>query len=157
MIEVIKLVGSIVGLVTGLFVFIDRVLKGRPVASLTISEDAGRKLVCIRVTNISPYDVAIIDMEVKPPVYFLTESLGVRKLIEGVVGYRPSFMLKPGKEKELILAPNFQGNVAIEALAAQRVTVWISWRRGNTTWLPQVPLWVATDTTTIRQFGLEKA
>jgi hypothetical protein len=127
MIEVIKLVGSIVGLVTGLFVFIDRVLKGRPVASLTISEDAGRKLVCIRVTNISPYDVAIIDMEVKPPVYFLTESLGVRKLIEGVVGYRPSFMLKPGKEKELILAPNFQGNVAIEALAAQRVTVWISW------------------------------
>ena len=132
-------------------------MKGRPVASLTITEDTGRKLVCIRVSNISPYDVAIIGMKVKPPVYFLTESLEVRRLIEGAVGYKPSFMLKPGKEKQLILAPNFQGNVAIEALAAQRVTVWISWRRGNATWLPQVLLTVSTDTTTIRQFGLEKS
>jgi hypothetical protein len=99
MIEGIKLIGSLVGLATGVFVFFDRILKGRPIASLTITEDAGRKLVCIRVSNISPYDVAIVAMKVKPAVYFLTESLGARKLIEGAIGYRPSFMLKPGKER----------------------------------------------------------
>jgi len=155
MIEGIKLIGSIVGLITGLFVFVDRLLRGRPVASLTISEGAGRKLVCIRVSNISPYDIAIIDMKVKPPAYFLTESLAVRRLIEGAVGYKPSFMLKPGKEKEVILAPTFAHGVPNE-LTPQRVTIWIFWRHGHTTWLPQVPLWVSTDTTTIRQFGLEQ-
>jgi hypothetical protein len=40
-----------------------------------------------------------------PVVYFLTEDLETRSLIEGAAGSRPYFMLKPGEEKEFVSLP----------------------------------------------------
>jgi hypothetical protein len=154
--EAITTFGAIVGLLTGIFVFFDRVLKGRPVSSLTIREDDGRKFVCVRISNISPYDVAILGVDVSPKTYFATDSMETRKLIGGALGIQRSFMIKPGNDKELILQPAFNADGMPYEVAPHRVTIRIWWRRGDATWLLQVPLFVFTDTVTIRALALDK-
>jgi hypothetical protein len=155
MIEALKSIGSIVGLLTGVTYFYDRLAKGRPIASLTISKQDGRKRACIRVVNASQYDIAITDFDVHPATYFLSETLDTRDIVRGTMGHKKLFMLKPQESKELIVAPLFKDNLALEAGAPHRVVFSFSWRRGNATWLPQLPVTVRTSTTTIRLYGLE--
>jgi hypothetical protein len=155
MIEELKAIGSFVGLLTGAFYFYDRLAKGRPIASLTIAKDGTRKLACIRISNPSAYDIAVTDATVRSNTYFLTENLETRSLVEGAAGYRPYFMLRPGEAKELVIAPLYKNNVALE-VRPHRVSFWIWWQRGNATWLPQLPVWVLTSTPTIRKYGLER-
>ena len=63
-------------------------------------------------------------------------------------------MLKPREKKEMVIVPGFKDDVALE-LIPQNVTFRISWRRCNATWLPQIPIYVWTSTTTIRKYSLE--
>ena len=154
--ELFRSVGALVGFLSGLFLLYDRYAKGRPIVSFTVKDEGTRKLACIRITNIGDYDIAIIDACVKPEVYFLTEDIEVRTLVEGATGKRPSFMLKPRQEKELVIAPLFKDGIARE-VQAQNVTFRISWRRCNVTWLPQMPLYVRTSTATIRKYALPKS
>jgi hypothetical protein len=49
--------------------------------------------------------------------------------------------------------PKFKDNVAIEALADRYVELWFRWRRGNATWMRQIPVPVCTRTSVIRQLG----
>ena len=81
MFEFIKNVGAFVGLLTGAFVFYDRLGRSRPIASLTVTNQGTRKIACIRISNIGDYDIAIVDAMVKPRVYFLTEDIEVRSLV----------------------------------------------------------------------------
>ena len=155
MLEIVKTVGSIVGLLTGAFILYDRYAKGRPMASLTIEMDGTRKKPCIRVSNATQYDFAVIDTGVSPGTYFLTENLEVGRLLRGAAGRRPYFMLKPGESKLLMIAPNFKDGMPLE-VQKHRVKFSIYWRRGNATWLPQIPVSVWTDTGTIRKYGLEE-
>jgi hypothetical protein len=155
MIEEVKLIGSVVGLLAGVFVVYDRWAKSRPIASLTVNNRGPRKIAAIRISNIGDYDIAVTDATVRPSVYFLTEDLEVRSLLEGSHGQRPYFMLKPREEKELVIAPHFTNGVARE-IVPQRIAFCISWRRCNATWLPQIPVFVLTSTSTIRKYALEK-
>ena len=148
--ELFKTLGAWVGLLSGLFLLYDRYAKGRPVASLTVKYGETRNIACIRITNIGDYDIAVINATVRPEVYYLTEDLEVRTLLEGTTGQRPSFMLKPRQEKELMIASHSTNGIA----RAQSVTFCISWRRCNATWLPQMPVYVRTSTTIIRKYAL---
>jgi hypothetical protein len=141
MIEVIKTIGAFVGLLTAIVYFYDRMAKGRPIASLTITRKNERKLACIRISNPSSYDIAVLTLDVCPPVYSFAEDVEVRSFIMAAAGKVPYFMLKPGEDKELVLAPNFKDNRPLD-LTPQRIKVQIVWRRGNATWLPQVPVYV---------------
>ena len=151
--ELFKWIGSASGLLSGLFLLYDRYAKGRPIASFTVTEERTSKQARIRVTNVSEYDIAIIDATVKPQVYGLTDTMGTRDLIEAAAGKRPSAILKPRENKELIIVPLFTDGVAREVIA-QNVTFCLSWRRCNATWLPQIPVYVRTSTTTIRKYAL---
>jgi hypothetical protein len=157
MIEAIKLVGSIIGLLTGIAYFYDRMAKGRPIASLSIAKHGSQKIACIRISNVSNYDVAIIDATVAPPsVYFLTEDLETKNLLEGAAGQRPYFMLKPREEKTLVIAPLFKDGKEIADTADIGVKFRISWRSGNATWLPQVPVRVSTSTSMVRKYATQR-
>jgi hypothetical protein len=134
--------------------FFDRIAKGRPIASLTITRKNERKLACIRISNPSSYDIAVLGADVFPGVYSLAEDAEVRSFVRAAAGSVPYFMLKPGEDKELILAPNFKDNLPLE-LTPQRITIRIAWRRGNATWLPQLPVYVWTSTQTVRRYALE--
>jgi hypothetical protein len=154
MIETIKLVGSIVGLLTGIAYFYDRMVKGRPIASLSIARHGPRKIACVRISNVSNHDVAIIDVTVAPQsVYVLTEDLETKTLLEGAAGQRPYFMLKPREEKMLVIAPLFKDGAVIADTTDMRVKFRISWRSGNATWLPQIPVLIWTSTSTIRKYA----
>jgi hypothetical protein len=114
MFEALKTLGSFLGLLTSVVFFYDRIAKGRPIASLTITIKDGRKLVCIRISNPSDYDIAVLSGRVTPEVYFLTKDLESRNLMENQLGSGPYFMLKPKDARELILAPKFKDGVALE-------------------------------------------
>jgi hypothetical protein len=154
MIEAIKTLGSFVGLLTGLVVFYDRLVKGRPIASLTTTHN-GRA--CIRISNPSSYDIAVLAAKVLPPVYSLGDD-DLLSAITAAVDVVPSFMLKPfmlkpGEAKELTLVPIpiYKDNLPLDP-TPQRVTIKISWLRGNSTWLWQAPVCVCTTTKTVREF-----
>jgi hypothetical protein len=148
MIEWLKPIGALGGLAANLF---DRFAKGRPTASFTVKDQGTRKVGCIRIKNKGDYDIAIIDVCVKPEVYFLTEDMEVRTLIEGAAGRRPTFMLKPEQEKELIIAPLYTNGLPRDR-EDQNVTFRISWRRCNVTRLPQIPMYVHSSTSTVRPY-----
>jgi hypothetical protein len=147
--------GGIVGLIGGLLVFYDRYYQGRPVASLTVKvqSPSGRKLVCVRIKNTTPYDVAILGAKNRQGVYYLTEDEATRSLVAGVMGaLKFAFMLKPDETRELIIMPHFDSGIPLE-VKKRYIEFAIYWRRGNATWLPQVPLLVCSTTYVIRQLG----
>jgi hypothetical protein len=153
--EAVKTVGSFVGLLAGIAVLYDRLARGRPCASLTISVYGGSPSPRIRVNNTSPYDIAVVDITVHPETYLTAESGDAEDRLRAARGQRPYFMLKPDEQKEIWILPKFENSIPLEIIrGAVAFRIW--WRRGNATWLPQVPVTVRTSTETIRKFGLEK-
>ena len=57
MIEAVKFVGSIVGLLTGVFLVFDRWLRFRPIANIRFDPGYGGKVKSLRIKNISPVDI----------------------------------------------------------------------------------------------------
>jgi hypothetical protein len=148
--------GGIVGLIGGLFVLFDRYYKGRPVASLTVNTQSsqGRQLVCIRIKNPTAYDIAILGANNRQGVYYLTMDEDVRSLLEGTAGtLKYAFMLKPDESKELIIKAQMKDNLPLEVTKPGYVEFVIQWRRGNATWLPQIPVLVCSTTRVIRQLA----
>jgi hypothetical protein len=154
--EAIKTTGSFVGLLAGIAVVYDRLARGRPSASLTISTYLGdRPSPRIRISNTSRLDIAVLDITVHPEIYLTAEGGQPEDRLRASLGERPSFMLKPGEQREIWILPKFENNIALE-IKPGRVAFRVSWRRGNATWLPQVPVTVRTSTLMIRKYGLEK-
>jgi hypothetical protein len=155
MIEAIKLIGSIVGLLTGIFTVYDRYVRGQPIASLSFGTEGTRKYARIRIGNGGPHEAAILNITCTPDVYRLSQDMETRNIVQAVMGREPFFTLKPGENRELFLISRVENGLALE-VKPQRVTFAISWRRGNSTWLPQKPIYVRTDTQTIRKFSLDQ-
>jgi hypothetical protein len=152
----IGVVGGVVGLLGGLMSFRDRFYKGRPVASLTTRNSSGRNLVLIRIKNTTDYDIYVNGAAEWRGIYFLTEDATTLNIVRGQVQknmFTP-FMLKPDEIKELLIMAKYKDGVAVEARSGNRyVDFWLHWRRGNATWLPQIPVPVCTNTSTVRQLG----
>src|SRR3954471_5072047 len=152
----ISTIGGVIGLISGLFVLFDRFYKGRPVILLTVREieNSPRKLVCIRIKNTTAYDIAILGARNRQGIYFLTENEDVHSLMEGASGKSNfSLMLKPDGTKELIIKAMYKDNVALEVTKPGYVEFVIYWRRGNATWLAQMPLLVCSTSQVLRQLG----
>jgi hypothetical protein len=146
--------GAIVGFIGGGIVLFDRYYKGRPIASLSMMDDEGTRRICIRIKNTTAYDIAILDLVVKPAIYHLAEDMSTRNIIKGTMGRHPKFLLKPDEEKNLIIAPLFDSSVAREVTQGGRVNFYVGWRSGNSTWWWRRAVPVCTHTDTIRFFGL---
>jgi hypothetical protein len=141
---------SSIGPLTNLF---DRLAKGRPTASFTVKDQGTQKLGCIRITNNGNYDIAIIDTNVKPDVYFLTEDKAVGTLLRGAAGRKPTFTLRPQEAKELIIGRRYASDGTVKDRVNQNVTFRISWRRCNRTSQPRIPVYVRTNTSIVRQYA----
>jgi hypothetical protein len=150
---IIGMIGGIVGLLGGVAAFRDRFYKGRPIASLTTGNSNGRKLVLVRVKNTTNYDVLVGSTSERRDIYFLSDDSSTLSIIKGQLGKGFPFILKPDESKELVVMAKYENGVAVEALGNRYVEFWIHWRRGNATWLPQIPVPVCTNTQTIRQLG----
>lgn len=153
--EQLKDIGSLVGLLTGFFYFYDRFAKGRPIGSFAVVPQGKRPSARIRIANAGQYDVGIIAITVHPKIYALAEKDEIEETIRASLGKVPAFMLKPGEQRDLRLIALIKDGLALE-LKQQNVTFLLWWRRGNATWLPQIPVPIFADTVTIRKFGLEQ-
>ncbi len=153
---IIGMVGGIVGMAGGVASFGDRFYKGRPKASLTTGGPATPNFVKVRIKNTTDYDVYVTGATEWRGIYFLTEDATTSNIIRGQVQkptFKP-FMLKPAEEKDLLIMAKYKDGVAVEARSGNRyVDFWLHWRRGNATWLPQIPVPVCTNTRTIRELG----
>ena len=109
----------------------------------------------MRIKNTTEYDVVVNGGAERRGVYFLAEDFETGTIVRGQIkkGMFSPFVLKPGDSKELIIMPKFKDGIAIEAMGNRYIEFWIHWRRGNATWLPQIPVPVCTNTKTIRQLG----
>ena len=109
----------------------------------------------MRIKNTTEYDVVVNGGAERRGVYFLAEDFETGTFVRGQIkkGMFSPFVLKPGESKELIIMPKFKDGIAIEAMGNRYIEFWIYWRRGNATWLPQIPVPVCTNTKTIRQLG----
>src|SRR6266536_1383625 len=106
----IRDIGSLLGLITAVFYFYDRLAKGRPIPSLTISES-----------------------DVRPPTYFLAPDMELKSIVRGAAGRKHLFMLKPNEGKELVIAPIIKDGLALE-VNSHNVCFEFRWRRGDATW-----------------------
>ncbi|MET3911915.1 hypothetical protein ABID59_006282 [Bradyrhizobium sp. S3.3.6] len=150
----IGMVGGLVGLAGGVASFYDRFYKGRPVASLTTRNSSGRTIVLIRIKNTTSYDVVVTGSKERKNVYFVAEDSTTLNIIKGQMDRSaPTFILKPDETRELLIMPKFKDNMPVDVLKPGYIAFWISWRRGNATWLPQIPVPVCTTTQTIRKLG----
>ena len=79
----------------------------------------------------------------------------MRKVIAAAESERLSFVLEAGAGKDLFLVSKFKDGIPLE-LTPQRLKFRISWRRGNMTWMPQLPVWVWTSTPFVHEFSVAK-
>ncbi len=152
--EIVKTLGSFVGLLTGVVFFYDRLAKGRPVAYLSFKDNEDRSAY-LSVENPSTYGIAILGIAVRPEVFGIAEDLEPRSILRAAAGSTVSFVLAPGAGKDLFVISKFKDGLPLE-LNANLVAFRILWRRGNATWIPQLPVSVRTNMQTIRTFSMEK-
>lgn len=151
--SIIGLVGGIIGILGGGAAFYDRFYKGRPTASLTTGNSFNGTQVLVRIKNTTSYDVVIQGSTERRGVYYLAEKSDTSEIIRGQRGKALHFVLKPDESKELLILPKFEGGMAVETRVRGYIAFWISWRRGNATWTPQIPVPVCTTVQTIRQLA----
>ena len=156
MFELLKEIGAFVGLLTGVFVFYDRYARGRPVASLSFEKETQRTRVILRVSNAGPYDAAILGVSCSPDIYRLAADTETKSILRAVMGEPLFFTLRPNESYSLHLVSRVENGVPLE-IRPRRVSFRISWRRANSTWLWQLPVFVHADTGFIRKFGFDSS
>lgn len=134
--------------------FYDRLAKGRPVATISF-KDEHDKVALIRLNNPSTYDVVVLRAVCAPQVFDLSSDREIRSILHAAAGSIPSFVLPAGETVELYLISRFRDGIPLE-VAHQKGRFQIHWRRGNATWLWQMPVVVWSDTSMIRQFTVER-
>ena len=153
MYQTLQTVGSFCGLFAFGFSAFDRFIKGRPIASVSFERRGQEISPRIRITNISPYDIAVLGVKAKPDVYCFSLSDSPKDLLRSQWRQSIEFILPPGAAREVLVVsrPAQGGGYSLDAVNYRRVTIAISWRRGNITWLPQIPVWVWTSTSFITE------
>jgi hypothetical protein len=85
-----------------------------------------------------------------PNVYFLSRDKDIHSTIEDQLSNIAYWPIEPKGTAEFVIADRFKAGKKI-SLVDQRVWFPVSWRRGSTTWLPQIPVTVRTETSTINK------
>jgi hypothetical protein len=98
MIEEIKLIGSIVRLLTGAYAIWDRLLRGRPLAF--IAYDDRNRLLVLRVKNVSEIDILILGIDTKPRHYRVSTGDSVREIADAMGDVPPFSVITPGETKD---------------------------------------------------------
>lgn len=164
MYQTLQTVGSFCGLFAFGFSAFERLFKGRPIASVSSKQNGQGLSPSIRITNISHYDIAVLGIKVKPDVYRIALSDTPKDLLRASFGQSVEFILPPGAAREVFLArgptqarPRPEGGYSLDGIKNQRLRITIFWRRGNITWLPQIPVWVWTSTSFIIERSKEQS
>jgi hypothetical protein len=141
MIETIKLVGRVAGLLTAAFTAWDRLVRGRPLAYIVV-KGKGDPYFYLRVINVGRVRIVII--RVKTSGAKLAKDHELESIVRGTMGGAPTALLDPGESRDFVL---MKGEVT-----QKDRPIWfrISWRRTSSIWLPLPSKVVRTNTADLR-------
>jgi hypothetical protein len=148
MLETIKLIGAIAGLLTAAFVIWDRWARGRPLAWVTATKRFAGSLddyICIK--NPGHSDVFIRKVRVYPRrLYGVATGTSAKAIASSLYLSEGELnvLLRSGAEEYLPII-EFPENKPKDA-PSRWVCFLISWRKTSSTWLPQLPIPIITST-----------
>jgi hypothetical protein len=144
--SVITGIGGLLGFASTGFLIYDRLLRYRPIVSVTavrgldgISQQAEPTL---RVRNVAPFDLLIERFEVKPPYCGIASGSGIRDILEAVSGSDIPILLAPFEERELALVITVRDRSTVKD--DEHIEITMYWRRSIAPWVPQWPVSVRT-------------
>lgn len=151
-IEFIKTVGGIAGLLTAAFMVWDRWARGRPLAWVTATKFGANPLEYIRLKNPGYGDVIVLGVRAYPRVYDVAKDRSVEATITNTGFQRDvRVLLKQNEERDLPIFPNRRK--LPEGSASRRFCFLVFWRKTSSTWLPQAPIMIFTSTGYVEQIA----
>jgi hypothetical protein len=147
MLSALTTFGALVGLATGIFTVWDRWVRWRPIAYI-IATTAGSNY--IRIKNLGPVDVVIRSIRSHPSMFKVAKDHEVDAIYRGVIDQMPPAVIGAQSERDFLFFthPTLPDDAPIR-------TVWffVNWRKASATWLPQVPVFLITTTSAIRNMA----
>lgn len=147
--------GAAVGLVTGIFTLLDRLILGRPFSSISVGEPVGgARTLDLRCQNGSKLDVLIKRIRLYPPRLILASENTRRGIIEAAIGRTFGATLTPGEERKF--------PIMVKSALLDEGTDWVpfviivSWRKSRSMWLPQIPMFVFSSAKSLRRLRAAK-
>jgi hypothetical protein len=155
MLEAIKLVGGIAGLLTTAFVIWDRWVRGRPLAWMDATKRfTGNPEEYIRIKNPGYGNVFIRKVRVEPlNIYGVAKDPSVRAITSALFNMDVNVLLRPGKTHDLGIIKFPKKLDKPQDAPSRRVCFLIYWRKTSSTWLPQVPVVIMTSTGDIERIA----
>jgi hypothetical protein len=135
--------GSIVGLLTGIYTLWERFIKQRP--NVWLSQGSHRGELVLRVKNPGDQDIALIGFSVTPRVYAVANSAHFDSLVDAILDDSSFRLVRAGQEAELPLKTMQEDGKELDS-EVRHVFVRLFWRRTGSMWCPRVPLWLAVST-----------
>jgi hypothetical protein len=144
--NVITDVGSLLGFASTGFLIYDRLLRHRPIVSVTavrgldgVSQHADPML---RVRNVAPFDLLIERFEVKPPYCGIASGSKLRDVLKTSSGLDIPILLAPLEERVLLLVITVGDRTKVNE--HETINITMHWRRSIAPRVPQWPVSVRT-------------
>jgi hypothetical protein len=138
--------GSIAGLLTFGFTIFDRLLAGRPLVSIRLSE-YHREVFC---RNLSGHDVVITKISCIPDFVMVAANDSIRGVVAAATGNGFAVVLKPEEDRGFPIIFRKGELVDRESTRCAPFVIVVSWRRTRSTWLPQMPAGIFSSAKTMR-------
>src|SRR5262249_51928043 len=131
--EVLKTVGAFVGLLTGIFVVIDRFLRDRPLVDMRPHGSGGRgHPLQLVVKNVSKQSILIKGIDCKPDALRVSETEDLGAILSASAGQQPRRVIPPGERHVFYLITRGEW----ENLGDKEgVSIVARWSFTSTTWL----------------------
>jgi hypothetical protein len=133
-----------------IFVVWDRLVRARPIVSLTVKDEPIKDSRFLTITNVGRYDIAIREVRVRPRIYGTTNGNSVKEIYHAAIGEKFRSLVAPGETAALQLIAINQGGRYHEN-KDHWVCISVHWRKTSSFWLPQFPVFKFTSTTTMRE------
>jgi len=153
MLEAIKLVGAIAGLLTTAFVIWDRWARGRPLAWVTAKKMGVNPYKYIRIKNPGPADVLILAVRTYPSkVYAIAKDHSTDAIFDAAsFNVDVNVVLWQGEVCDLPIVEVSKPDQ--HRTADQPVRVVIYWRKTSSSWLRQAPVVIWTSTRDVERIA----
>jgi len=132
LVELIKLIGGILGIVTAVFIVWDRVLRGRPIFALQAEPRVpGDNYLFLRIKNVLDEDIVIENWRVTPSeLVGLSTDVSVRAIVQARLGPIPLAIVPPLGELRLNLIETGLATAKKE----EQITISAAWNTTRHLW-----------------------
>jgi hypothetical protein len=133
--EGVKTVGAFVGLITGVFVVIDRIFRHRPIVYLRPDHDPDYLMIVVR--NIAKEAIIIKSITCDPPSMLVGYGLEIEHMVEAAADKKFSTVIEPASEKAFVWMSKPEWD---KEAGNKKTVITIHWAFTRSRWLVQFPV-----------------